>query len=414
MVGRLGALELAAVALGDAIFFTFAVVVMGLVMSLDPLCSQAYGAGDDERCAASWRCGVQMSFWLAAPLTVVVLCLPWLLGRFGGLDPLVVDLVADYLYPRALGVLPWLLYTSDRSLLNGMGVTRPAMVVTLLANVINLVGDWVFIFGHWGVEPMGVGGSGLVTALSRWFMYGALAWWLRRDKERYGPFRRVVPLPRGLMKKAILLGAPIGLSKGAEVGAFATCSLYMGWMGVVALASHQVAIKITATAFMIAMALGIATGIRVGQAIGAGKADEAQRSGYVGLRLGLGLAVVIAILFLTAGRQLMSAFIPHEPEVIALGASLLVVAAAFQIPDIAQTVAAGALRGAGDTAWPLWAHLASQWAFAIPAGYVLAFVFDLGPLAVWWSLASGLTVAALILVWRFRGINRRRSIHAEL
>lgn len=400
MVGRLGPVELAAVALGDACFFTLLVMAIGIVSALDPLISQAHGANDPARCGRAWRAGLRISIALTLPMALMVFAMRPLLGQLGGLDPQVVQTTMDYLAPRTLGILPQLWYVANRSLFNGLGATRPPMIVGIAANLLNVVLDWMFIFGNWGAPALGVAGSGLATAACRWFMFLGLWVWLRWT-PRYRPYVRGTGTGPGLIRTAFRLGLPIGLAQGVEVGAFAAASLFMGWMGVVPLASHQIAIKMAATSFMVAVALGVATGIRVGNAIGAGHPEAAQRSAWVGVGLGFLFMAVAGLGFVFGGEAIVKTF-TTDPGVIELGAALLVVAAAFQLSDGAQAICAGALRGAGDTVRPLIAQIVAHWAIGLPIGYLLAFRLGYGPTAVWWALAAGLTAAAVLLGWRVR------------
>lgn len=405
-VGQLGPTELAAVALGDALYFSFAVLAMGIIQALDPLVSQAFGARDAARCATAWRAGLRLSLLLTLPLCAVLVAIPWALRALGSQDPGVVQALESYTDMRAIGVLPWLLYTADRCLLHGLGATRPAMVVTLLANVLNVVLDYAFIFGHLGAPALGVAGAGLTTSACRWFMWGALTWWLR-SQAAYRPYCTASGGSGWtLVGRAFRLGLPLGLAHSAEVGAFAAASFFMGWLGVVPLAAHQVAIKMAATSFMVAVAIGTATGIRVGQAIGARAPEAVGRAGWVGLGLGLVCMGSAGVVYLTAGRHI-AAFFSDDPAVVAMATGLLAVAAAFQLSDGAQAIAAGALRGAGDTLWPLVINIAAHWGLALPLGYLLGFRLGLGPVGIWWALMAGLTATALLLVLRFRHVQRR-------
>lgn len=408
-VGQLGdPAALAAVALADACFFTLIVVALGLIQALDPLIAQAHGAGQAERCAAAWRAGVRLALLLTLPVSLAVCATVPLLERWADLDPAVLQLSWAYLAARLPGVLPWLLYSSDRHLLHGLGNTVPTMVVTLVANVVNAVLDYGLIFGAWGLPVMGVVGSGLATAGCSWFMYLALAGWMRRQ-PRYAPYRTPGPIPRGLLPLVVRIGLPLGLTHGLEVGAFAFASILVGKLGVVALAGHQVAIKMASTSFMVAVALGVATSVRVGQLTGAGDPDGAARSGWTGLLLGAAWMGAAGVLFLLFRVEIVSSF-TTDPAVVAAGASLLVVAAAFQVFDGTQAVAGGALRGLGDTRFPMLANLGAYWVIALPLGAVLGFELGYGAEGVWWSLAVGLLIAAAVLVLRFRAMQGAAAI----
>lgn len=409
MVGALGdPAALAAVALADACFFTVIVVALGLIQALDPLISQAHGAGNAEQCAAAWRAGLRLALYTTLPITLLMWATVPVLRATSELDPAVLHLTGAYLAARVLGVLPWLLYSADRSLLNGLGNTVPTMVVTLAANVVNAVLDYALIFGAWGAPALGVIGAGLATAACSWFMYLALALWLRRHPV-YAAYRASGPIPAGLLPLVLRLGLPLGFTHALEVGAFAAASVLIGHISVVALAGHQVAIKMASTTFMVAVAFGVATSVRVGQRTGAGDPRGAARSGWTGLALGAAWMACAGVGFLLFRQQIVAVF-TTDPGVIAAGASLLVVAAAFQVVDGTQAVASGALRGLGDTQFPMWANLGAYWVIALPLGAVLGFPLGFGAEGVWWALAVGLMVAAIVLVARFRHMQGAKPI----
>jgi MATE family multidrug resistance protein len=201
----------------------------------------------------------------------------------------------------------------------------------------------------------------------------------------------------------VVLGLPLGLAHGLEVGAFAAGSFVVERFGVAAIAAHQVAIKLASTSFMMAVAVGAATGARVGQATGARRPNAAARAGWVGISLGAACMAAAGVGYLVRGEALFRLFTQDE-AVIAVGVQLLFVAAAFQVSDGVQAVAAGALRGLGDTRWPALANLVAHWFVALPLGAFLGFELGLGAVGMWWALAVGLTGVALILTLRFRAL----------
>lgn len=397
-VGKLGALEMGAVALGDGLFFTVHVLALGTLQATEPLVSQAWGAREPVRCGAAWRAGLRVALALALPMALLSVALGWGLQTFGK-DPVLADLTHDYLWTRVLGTLPLLMYVADRSLLAGLGSTAPPMVMAILANLLNVVLDYALIFGEWGAPRLGVVGSGLATASCNWFMWLGLTLWVRRA-GRHAPVHEGAVVPRGLVRLVLLLGLPLGLAHTAEVGAFAAASLLVERFGVDAIAGHQVAIKLASTSFMMAVAVGAATAVRVGQATGARRPADAARAGRVGLLLGAACMACSGVVFLLFRGPLVASF-TDDPAVIAAGAGFLLVAAAFQVPDGLQAVASGALRGLGDTRWPMAANLAAHWGVALPLGALLAWGAGLGAQGVWWALAIGLVCAAALLVHRF-------------
>ena len=409
LVGRLGATELAAVALGDALYFSFAVFAVGLIMSMDPLISQAFGAQDPEAASQAYRLGRWLALGLVLPVFALVLAIEPALLWLTEIDTEVVRLSGDYVTTRSLALVPSFLYMADRCFLRSLGETRPAMVITLGAIGINAGLSYLAIFGVGSFPPLGVAGAALATAATRLCMFSALHLWTKR--ARYAPYRVLRRPSWSLARKAGWVGVPIGLSHASEVGAFAVASLVVGHVGVVALASHQITIKTASTSFMFAIAIGTATGIRVGHAIGSGRPHLARRAAWVGIGLGTLGMTCSAGLFVGAGAWIARAFTP-EPEVIALAGTLLAIAGAFQLSDGCQAVAAGALRGAGQTRWPFVANVCAFWGFALPLAYVWGLWWDGGAEAVWWSMAIGLTGTASVLLWRVIRLRDLESLHA--
>jgi MATE family multidrug resistance protein len=205
------------------------------------------------------------------------------------------------------------------------------------------------------------------------------------------------------------VGAPIGAQFGLEVGLFAFAAVMMGWLGAVELAAHQVTINIAATTFMVALGTAMADSIRVGQHIGAGRVRSVHRAVVGTYILGVGFMALCAAAFLIAPRWLIGIYTPH-PEIIALGAQLLLIAAAFQVFDGAQVTGMGVLRGAADTRVPMVIAAVGYWALGLPIGYVLAFPLGLGPRGIWMGLSLGLAIVAVWLGFRVRRVLWRRPV----
>ena len=408
MVGKLGAKELAGVALADSCFFTVLVLALGIVRALDPMVSQAFGGGDALHCAASWRAGLRLALLLSLPLVAfLILVLGPSLYLFGQ-DAEVIGFARGYLVPIAFGVPAQLLYLANASLIQGLGDTRPPMVVAILANAVNLFLDYALIYGKFGFPELGVTGCGIASAGCQWFMCLALFAWVL-GRRSYGPYTIRVAVPWRVLGGALRLGIPIGLAHSFEVGAFALASIFLGWIGPEAQAAHQIVLKMAATSFMVAVAIGVATSIRVGNGIGAGEGAGAQRSAWAGVSIGLAVMGVMALVYAGAGDAIVASF-SDEPGVIAIGSALMLVAAAFQLSDGIQAVASGALRGAGDTIGPMLAQILAHWGVGIPCAYLLAFHLGWGPKGVWWGLALGLTLAAGLLLIPMARIRSRAAL----
>ena len=411
MVGRVSATDLAAVALGNLYFFGVAVFGMGVLFGLDPVISQAVGAGDDVAVAR----GVQRGAMLSLALTVLASLLLLPAGpvlTFLRQPADVVPVAHGYALASILGVLPFYLFNVFRQSLQAMGRVAPILVTVILANLGNVLFNWILIYGNLGVPPLGAVGSGWATSLSRWLMLAALlalGWSRLRPSVR--PFRReALALPP--LVRFLRLGAPIGMQQMLEFGVFGAAGLLMGWIGTVAMASHQVALNLSALTFMVPVGIAQAAAVLVGQSVGRGDAPAARRAAGAGLLTGAAFMSGTAVLFLSAPGFLARIYSGDAP-VVALAALLIPIAGVFQVFDGIQVVGAGVLRGVGDTRVPMVLNLVGFWVVGLPVSALLSFGFALGPRGIWIGLALGIGAVALLLlgrVWARFGRDLRRVV----
>ncbi len=400
-VGRIGAEAIGAVSLGNALYFAVAIFGMGLLLGLDTLVSQAYGAGRIDECHD----------WLAQGLYLVAIISPVaMLGLWGalpasdrlGLNPAVLAQAKLYLKAVTWGTPALLLYAALRRYLQGMGVVKPIMFALVSANVVNAAADWALIYGKLGMPAMGVAGSGWATTFSRCYMAGFLAVCVVRHdlRNQSGLFRtRFAPRFEALVR-LLAIGAPAALQVTLEVGVFAAATMLAGKLDPVSLAAHHVVLEIASVTFMIPLGLASAGAVRVGQGLGRGEPAAAGRAGWI--------AVILGAAFMTASGLVMAAFpralaalFTTDLEVIALAARLMLVAAAFQLFDGLQGVSTGTMRGAGDTRTPVVCIIGAYWCVGLPLGYALTFPAGYGVVGLWIGLAAGLAVSgvAILLAW---------------
>ena len=415
MVGPLGATSLAAAAFSGAVHNTVLWICSGVVMGMSPLVAQAFGAGDRERCRHILVQGLWLSLVFSIPLiwsSIEGEPIAHLLGQEDG----VATLAGGYLWAMAFGALPMMLFTVFRQYLEGMGMTRVPMVITLFGLGLNIVGNALFIYGVEGWIPaMGVIGAGWATTLVRWGMLLAtLAYLLWTPRIR--PFAGVSWRPDWrLLERITRIGTPIGAQLGLETGLFAFAAVMMGWFGAVELAAHQVTINIAATTFMVSLGVSIAGSIRVGQHIGAGSRRGVHRAVVGSYLLALGFMGVCALLFLALPEQLIGLY-TDDPTLIELGATLLAFAAAFQLFDGAQVSGIFVLRGAADTKIPTILAALGYWIIGVPLAYTLGFHTPMGPRGIWAGLAFALAVVAVLMALRVRRIlwvGEVRRVEAE-
>jgi MATE family multidrug resistance protein len=329
--------------------------------------------------------------------------------------PDVVPVAAGYVLTNIPGVLPFYGFIVLRQGLQGMGRVSPILFTAVVGNGANVLFNWIFIYGHLGSPALGAVGSGWATSLSRWIMVGtllAVAWPLLRPSLR--PFRPQALAVRPLLR-FLRVGAPIGAQQLLEFGVFGAAGLLMGWMGTVAMASHQVALNLAALTFQVPVGVAQAAAVLVGHAVGRSDPPGARRAAGAGLVVGTGFMACAAALFLSVPFALARIY-THEAAVLALAALLIPIAGVFQVFDGLQVVSLGVLRGVGDTRVPMVVSLVGFWVVGLPVSALLGFALHLGPRGVWMGLAAGIGVVALLLIVRVRdrfGRDLRRLVIEE-
>ncbi|MBX3250854.1 MAG: MATE family efflux transporter [Myxococcales bacterium] len=401
-VGRVGEAEQAAVGLGMALLFGLAVIGLGLVLAFDPLIAQAVGAG--ERGGA--RRLVWQGSWMAAlaglPVTVllalIALALPYV-----GLDDATAGHTRDYLLARAPSVVPFLVGAALRAYLQAFDRTRPLLVGAVVANLVHVpIVHLLVIELGWGAA-----GAGVAATLATLAMTGVELVATRQLMTEEGgaaPDERRLDLTT--QRRALRVGFPLAMQLFAEVGAFMLATMIIGYLGPRPLAAHNVALQLASLSFQVALALGTAASVRVGHAIGREDRVGTRRAGALALGAGVAFSATTALAFLLAPTPL-ARILTDEPGVIEASVALLAVAAAFQIGDGMQAIAAGALRGAGDTRTTMIANLAGHYLVGLPLGLALCFGLGLGAVGLWWGLSAGLTSVALLLALRFFSLSAR-------
>jgi len=401
MVGRLSPEAIGAVGIGSSLFTGVVIFGMGLLLGLDTLVSHAYGAGRLDECHKWLLHGIALSLVASIPVIGILVTMTVLLPRWG-LAPSVLVLAQPYLAVLTWSAFPLLMYATFRRYLQGMGVVRPVMIALVMANLTNAVMNWILIYGHLGAPAMGTSGSAWATVVARIAMAGYLlaVIIIRERRRRPGLLETPLRIEPTRMRRLIALGFPAAAQITLEVGGFAAATALAGRLAPIALASHQIALNIAACAFMVPLGLSSAGAVRVGQAIGRQDPEGAERAGWTALLFGVIFMSVTALMFVLAPRVLIGAFTRDE-GVLRIGASLLLVAAVFQLFDGLQGVATGVLRGLGDTRTAMLWNLVGHWFIGLPFGYVLCFVVGLGVVGLWWGLSAGLTICgvALLVVW---------------
>jgi MATE family multidrug resistance protein len=409
MGGQLGANPLAAIAVGVSYYNLFYVIGIGITMALSPLVAHAYGRGDAPAVGEYLRQGA----WVGVAVTLVlvlglVLSRPVLL--LIGTNAAILDDAVGYCVAMAFGIPAMVGFHVLRFVSEGLGRTRPMMYVAVLGLVANVFGNWVFMYGKLGAPALGAVGTGVASALTWWVMLAALLGYVM-TRPAYRPYALFARLdgphwPR--LREILALGLPISGSFIAEVGLFSAAGLMISTQGATRMAAHQIALNYAAFMFMVPLAMHSATTVHVGHALGRGDRRHARFAGLVGVGLCGALMAVSALLILVASRSI-AALYTRDPAVAALAASLLLIAAAFQLSDGLQVGAMGALRGFKDARVPLVICTVSYWVIGFPLALWFGVIKGGGPAPVWYGLIAGLSVAAIALNLRFLWLSRVRG-----
>jgi multidrug resistance protein, MATE family len=409
MVGPLGPEAISAAGVGTSMHIAFAIFGMGVLLGLDTLVSQAFGRRDIRDCHRWWFDGLTLAALMTIP--VMALCgLVWLAIPWLGFHAEVRPLLRSYFGIVILTTPFLLLYAACRRYLQGMHVVTPVMFALISANLINVIMNWIFIWGHFGFPAWGVAGSAIATLISRVYMLGVLlvaVWWYDKRRaaeagaspgESLWHVDRVIDPQR--LRRLLALGLPAASQTAAEVGVFALATALSGTLDPISSASHQIALNMAGVAFMIPLGLGSAGAVRVGHAVGAGDRARASAAGWTAILLATLFMVASGLTFVLIPEQLIALF-TTDPSVLAVGTSLLILAAIFQLFDGIQGVITGTLRGLGDTHTAMKVNLVAHWLLGLPTSYLLCFIVGWGVWGLWIGLSLGLIVTGVILfyVW---------------
>ena len=412
MVGRLGPAPLAGVALGNATYSLFVLVCIGTLTAVGPMVAQAYGTEDKALIGRSARQGL----WLALALAVPVTCALWNAEHFWRplqQDAVTIAMAQAYLHATVWGLAPLLCFIAMRSFIEAVSRPWPVTYMMFSGVALNALANYGLMFGKFGLPALGLVGTGWATAIVHAFMFIAiLGFVLGRRKYRalaalWRLSRPNIPIIRELLR----IGLPIGGSFAMAGALVSTVAFCIGTFGPEPLAAHQIAFQCTAIAFMVPVGISSATMVRVGQAVGRQESVRAAWAGYLGMAMAVGFMTCAALMIWLFPKTIMGLFLdlndPRNAATVAIGVSLLGIAALFQIFDGLQVAAAGALRGLKDTRIPMLFYFISYWLVGMPLAAALGFGLDMGAQGFWWGLVAGLVAASCMLGLRFRRLSRR-------
>jgi multidrug resistance protein, MATE family len=400
MVGHINNTALAAASLGHAWSHAVLFMILGVAMSVDPLISQAHGAGSPEGVALAFQRGMVLAFALSIPASIL-----WLLTEPALLlfrqDPTLAHMAGQYVSIQVPTLWAFFLFNVNRMYLAGRGISAPYVWAVLLANLLNVLFNWLLVFGNWGFPAMGIEGAGIAGAITRLVLAVSLmglTFGTGLHRDAWIPWTRKVFDLRAI-GNLVRLGLPIGLQFGFEAWAFQIATLIAGKLGANELGAHTIVLNLAALAFMVPLGLSMGASVRVGNLIGAGDIPGAIRNARLSLWLGAGVMGLSAAIFLVFRHQLPVLY-GAEPAVAALAVSIFPIAAAFQLFDGLQVVGSGILRGMAQTRPSAVFNFVGYYVLALPLAYWMSFHTGARLRGLWWGLALGLAfVAVALVVW---------------
>lgn len=414
MAGPLGPAALGAGALGAMLFYPLVIAGSGVLLGMDTLVAQAYGAGDRLECRRSLVDGLWLALALFPLLAGAILVTEPLLV-WGGANPHVLAYYVPFMRALIWGVPPLLVYTVLRRYLQAIDIVRPITFALVSANLVNLAGNYALMYGHWGFPRLGLTGSGYATSISRVYMAAvlvvAVAWHERKTGRLLRQLDWAPKLSR--LRALAVLGAPAAGQMLAEGAVFGFISVFAAKLDEVQMAAHGIALNVISVVFMVPLGISSAAAVRVGQAVGRKDPEGAAAAGWCAMALS-GLLVGSACVALWAAPGFIAGLFSREAGVLACTVALLRISALFELFDGFQVVATGALRGLGDTRTPLLFHLGGYWGLGLPAAYLLCFQAHLGARGLWVGLCVALVAigVALTAAWR-RRISQVSAAHAN-
>ncbi|WP_077072121.1 MATE family efflux transporter [Mailhella massiliensis] len=411
VAGRASPVDMAAVAVATSFWIPGIMFGQGLIMAITPLVAQALGAGNRMKSRHFLRQGL----WLALAISVLLMSIFFAISAtitiWGDMDPLLAKKTSEYLFAVLFGVPALMLFVVQRCFLEGHGRTRPAMVAGFIGLALNVPLNIIFVFGKFGLPAMGAAGCGLATAILFWFMAASMTFFVRHTDRA----ALAVEKPSAaLLKRIARIGLPGAFAMLNETAAFALIALIVSPLGVTTVAGHQIAINVSAFVWMCPFSIGAASTIRVGTLLGAGDIGAAKRARLTALTITLFMACVLALLIYLV-RYPVAELYTRDAAVIEMAGLLLICEVFYQFPDGIQTNTLCSLRGWNDTRAIFCISFIAYWVVSLPLGWILCMTDmltekPLGVLGFWIALIAGLSVAAVLYLWR---IHRLEHLSVE-
>jgi multidrug resistance protein, MATE family len=407
MVGHLGAAPLAAASLGNSLAFIILIIGIGVSLAVTPLVAIAVGANKFEDCGVYFRQSLLVNCILSIIIAIIIYYGADFLQYFNQPDEVQFQ-AKSFIRIIGFSAIPLMIFQTYKQFIEGLSIMRPAMIIALLANIINAFGNWVLVFGKLGFPALGLDGSGWATFFSRVFMAITMMSFVMNNKffKRYDVSFHFKSINWPIIKKILSLGLPSGFQYFFEVGAFSLAVVMVGWLGTKQQAAHQIAINLASISFMAVLGISAAGSIRVGNAVGQKDIAETRKAGFTASLMGASIMFFSGLIFILFRNYLPTLYVSDE-VVISYASSLLIIAALFQLSDGVQAVGIGILRGLTDVKIPTAITFIAYWIVGLPVGYLLGFTLELGVQGVWIGLLLGLTTSAILLTLRFNSRSKQ-------
>lgn len=409
MIGKLTPVNLAAASLANAVYFFIAILGIGTLTAISPLVAKAKAEGHNNDCAMLFRQGFYASLILSAAVVLILAVGTFFLPLLKQ-DKEVTFLTIDYLHILNAGTLPMFIFLALKQFSDGLSLTKPSAVITIIALLINIALNYMLIYGKLGFKPMGLFGAGIATTVSRLFMALTMFAYISKSPiyHLYIKIKDRSVHPQ-FLKQIFKVGLPSGFQYFFEVGAFAGAAVIIGWIGKNEQAAHQVAINVASTTYMIALGISAAGSIAVGDAYGRKNKTDMARSGKAALILGTCFMGTTAVLLALFNNEIALAYV-SDTIVAEMAAGLMFIAALFQLSDGLQCVGLGILRGIQDTKIPTVITIFAYWVVGLPLGYLMAFKYQFSLYGIWYALLLGLSISAALLTYRFFNLSKRINV----
>ncbi|MDN4607635.1 MATE family efflux transporter [Sporosarcina highlanderae] len=408
MTGRYNTDDLAGVTIGSSFWTPVYTGLAGILMGLTPIIAHYIGGGKKDEARPSVQQGIYLSVVLAVIVFFIMMFVVIPSLNHMPLEGAVRIVAADYLKGMSIGLLPLFAYTVLRSFFDALGATRVSMFIILLSAPINVILNYLLIYGNFGFPEMGGAGAGFASGITYWMVFciAFLIAWKRKSFQSFFLFSKWETVSFKRWKTILKIGVPIGLAIFVEISIFSVVTLLMSGYTTATISAHQIALNFTSLLYMVPLSISMGVTILVGQSIGAKKPKDAKHYSFLGVCIAV-LFSIISIIILLTFREPIASMYTTDTAIINLATKFFIFAAFFQLSDAIQAPIQGSLRGYKDVNMTFIMAITSFWVIGLPVGYVTANLTDLGPYGYWVGLIAGLTIGAISLSIRLIYIQKK-------